>query len=294
MAKKNNKKNKKKKFHLSTLIFILCLIAGLGLLLYPTVSDLYNQYQAQQTINSYKNEIKHTSPSKLEKVWKDAKKYNEDMAKRGQGNLTPEQKKRYEHTLNPGGNGIMGYIVIKKLKENIPIYHGSSDRVLQIGSGHLEWTSLPVGGKSSHAVMTGHRGLPSARLFTDLDKVKKGDKIVFHIMSHTLTYKVDGSQVILPTNYKPLKIIPGEDRITLMTCTPYGVNTHRLLVHAHRVPNDKESVKDAKPSMKPWLIVGGAALGVILLILLIRHFKKKKAAKAAEEGKAAAEKTAEG
>jgi sortase A len=281
MSKKSEKQNKqKKKFHLSTLIFVLCLIAGLCLLLYPTVSDLYNQYKAGQTIRSYKNQMQKLSPQKSAKLWKQAKAYNRALAKRGQNfQLSKQEREKYYKTLNPNGDGIMGYIVIHKLKENIPIYHGTSEKVLQIGSGHIDWTSLPVGGENSLSVLSGHRGLPSARLFTDLDKVKRGDKVVLHVLNHTLTYKVDEIKVILPTQPKSLYIRPGQDGLTLMTCTPYGVNTHRLLVHGHRVPNDKVSAKDASPSKKPlWILIAAAAGTAFLIFLLyrIKHRNRKK------------------
>ena len=265
------KSKSKKKFHLSTLIFILCLTAGLCLLLYPTVSDLYNQYKAAQTIKNYKSQMEKLPPQEAEKIWKQARRYNRDLAKRGQNmQLSKEEKRRYQKTLNPNGDGIMGYIVIRKLKENIPIYHGTSEKVLQIGSGHLDWTSLPVGGKDSLSVVSGHRGLPSARLFTDLDKIGKGDKVVLHVLNRTLTYQVDEIKIILPTQPKSLYIRPGQDGLTLMTCTPYGVNTHRLLVHAHRVPNDALSKKDASPSKKPVWILVLAAAGTVLLLYLLR------------------------
>ena len=174
-----------------------------------------------------------------ERVMDAAKAYNESIAAAGGGvsSFTPAQRTDYDSQLNIDGTGVMGYIEIQKIHISLPIYHGTSDSVLQIAIGHIEGSSLPVGGKSTHCVLSGHRGLPSARLFTDLDQMVEGDNFILRTMNETLTYEVDQIRIVLPEEVGDLQVVPGEDLCTLVTCTPYGVNTHRLLVRGHRVGN---------------------------------------------------------
>ena len=228
--------------------------------------------------------------AEIDALWNEAVEYNTDLAKRGMNfNLSKEQKERYERTLNIGGNGVMGYIDIDCLGVSLPIYHGTSDGVLQVASGHLDWTSLPVGGESSHCVLSGHRGLPSAKLFTDLDKMREGDIFTMTILDQTLTYEVDQIRIVLPEEVSELRIEEGKDYCTLVTCTPYGINTHRMLVRGHRIET-KETAHVISEAMivEPMLIAPILAMPPLLVLLAILLLKPK-AKKKKAESKASAE-----
>lgn len=256
------------KKHFSTLIIVLILLAGLSLLLYPTISDYWNSFHQTRAIASYVKAVDHLDKKDYERIWKEAKQYNKDLSLTGiQMPLSKAKQKEYQKLLNISGNGIMGYIEIPKIRVSLPIYHGVDEGILQIATGHLAGTSLPVGGKSTHCVISGHRGLPSARLFTDLDKMSKGDVFMIHVLNKTLTYEVDQIRIVLPDNLSDLKIQDGQDLFTLVTCTPYGVNTHRLLVRGHRIANI-DSASAAADAVRVDSLVVATVMAVVVLVIL--------------------------
>lgn len=256
------------KKHFSTLIIVLILLAGLSLLLYPTISDYWNSFHQTRAIASYVKAVDHLDKKDYERIWKEAKQYNKDLSLTGiQMPLSKAKQKEYQKLLNISGNGIMGYIEIPKIRVSLPIYHGVDEGILQIATGHLAGTSMPVGGKSSHCVISGHRGLPSARLFTDLDKMSKGDVFMIHVLNKTLTYEVDQIRIVLPDNLSDLKIQDGQDLFTLVTCTPYGVNTHRLLVRGHRIANI-DSASAAADAVRVDSLVVATVMAIAVLIIL--------------------------
>lgn len=233
---------KKKISNLITVFLVLILLAGLSLLLYPTFSDWWNSYHQTKAIASYAADVANLSNEDYEKIWKAATEYNASLSERNSDyTLTEEQKKQYEQLLNVSGDGIMGYIEIPSINCSLPIYHGTQESVLQIAVGHIEWSSLPVGGASSHCVVSGHRGLPSAKLFTNLDELSKGDTFMLRVLDEVLTYEVDQILIVEPQETGALQIEEGKDYCTLVTCTPYGINTHRLLVRGHRIDNIEEA-----------------------------------------------------
>lgn len=232
----------KKNSAFSTIILIIVLLIGLSLLLYPTFSEWYNERFQARAIDTYSQQIAHIDNDRYREIWDSAKAYNQTLLDRKNNFLlSDEQKEAYNRELNIG-DGIMGYIEIPSINVSLAIYHSTDDSILQVAIGHLDWTSLPTGGESTHCVLSGHRGLPSARLFTDLDKLKTGDYFVLHILDEELTYEVDQILIVEPEETDDLLIQPGKDLCTLVTCTPYGVNSHRLLVRGHRTENLKEAV----------------------------------------------------
>lgn len=224
------------KKHLSSILLITAFFIGLGLLLYPTISNYVNSLTQSQAITAYIEHVASLDHQEYDAIWNEAVSYNRDLASRPVNfQLTSEQRATYMRMLNVAGNGIMGYIEIPVISLSLPIYHGDSESVLQKAIGHLEWSSLPVGQPSSHAVLTGHRGLPSARLFSDLDKVSLGDHFMLRVLNEVLTYEVDQITIVEPHEVESLQIIDSEDFCTLITCTPYGINTHRILVRGRRI-----------------------------------------------------------
>ncbi len=273
---------KKKKSSNFLLIFIF--IIGLSLLLYPSFADYWNSFTQSRAIASYQEMVDSLDDEAYQAIWEAAADYNASLLDRPNAYLlSEEQQEQYQQLLNVSGIGVMGYISIPSIGVNLPIYHGTSEGVLQVAVGHLEWTSLPVGGESSHCVLSGHRGLPSARLFTDLDDIVEGDLFMLTILDETLTYEVDQIRIVDPNDTSELQIVEGKDYVTLVTCTPYGINTHRLLVRGHRVENLEEEVivrvtSDAVIIDK--LLVAPFVLAPILLVLLVMMLvstgKKKK------------------
>ena len=234
---------KKKKGTFSTIILFLVLVTGLSLLLYPSFSNYWNSKHASHAIAAYAENVANMDVNKYESLWNDAIAYNERIQNRDNPYVvTEEEKEQYYDLLSPSGDGILGYIEIPALSVYLPIYHGTSESVLQIAVGHIEWTSLPTGGSGTHCALSGHRGLPSAKLFTDLDDLVIGDRFMMQILGETLTYEVDQILIVEPEDSTALLIEEGKDLCTLVTCTPYGINSHRLLVRGHRVANDAESV----------------------------------------------------
>ena len=232
------------------IIRLLVLVVAFAVLLYPTVSGYINEKNGSKVVSNYDAESVRLSNSEKEKMLADARAYNKEMLSNidlidpfSQGETSVDA--RYESLLNMDGSGMMGYIRIPKIKVEIPIYHGTSESVLQAGVGHFWGTSLPVGGESTHTVLTGHRGLPTKTLFTNMDKLVKGDVFYIKVLDETLAYKVDQILTVLPEETDALSIVPGQDYATLVTCTPYAINTHRLLVRGHRIPYE-EAVKIEK------------------------------------------------
>lgn len=231
---------KKKDF--STIALIIVFFVGVSVLLYPTVSDYWNSLHQSQAIATYADSVENMDEQDYEKLWDAAVSYNQKLFQSGHGlGLKDEEKEEYNELLDVSGTGIMSYIEIPKIKCSLPVYHGTDEGVLQIAVGHIEGSSLPVGGLNTHCVLSGHRGLPSAKLFSNLDKLEEGDIFMIRTLDQTLTYEVDQIRIVLPDEVEDLKIEEGKDLCTLVTCTPYGINTHRLLVRGHRVANQEEA-----------------------------------------------------
>ena len=262
-----------KRKHISTIFIILIFLVGLGFISYPTVSNLWNQAHQSRAIATYSKQVEKLDDSENKKMLKAARKYNKSLLKKSDHwKLSKKDKKKYESLLDVSGTGIMGYIEVPKIDCSLPIYHGTDEGALQIAIGHLEGSSLPVGGKNTHCVLSGHRGLPSAKLFSDLDKLEEGDLFMIRTLDQTLTYEVDQIRIVLPEEIDDLKIVEGEDLCTLVTCTPYGINTHRLLVRGHRVANqeDAENIRVTAEAMQVDTRIVAAFVAVpILLVLLI-------------------------
>ncbi|MBR6939791.1 MAG: class C sortase [Clostridia bacterium] len=271
------------KKHLSTIIVIVVFVIGLGLMLYPVVSDLLNKAHQSYAISSYDKQVAKMSKEDFHRILTDARSYNKTVTQ----NEFPRDDRdvkgndEYLKAINPSGNGMIGYLKIETINVKMPIYHTTKESVLQIGVGHIPTTSLPVGGLNTHAVLTGHRGLPSAKLFTDLDKVKLGDRFQIIVLDDTLNYEVVQIKTVLPTDTADLQIVPGKDYVTLVTCTPYGINTHRLLVRGERVETIEESAEVTSEAVRiDPLTVAPVVLAPVLLawiiLMLTRPVKKKK------------------
>ena len=257
----------------STIVLLLVFLIGLSLLLYPTVSDYWNSFHQSQAIAGYAEAVADLDNAAYEHYWADAQAYNEalpDNSRRYQP--TEAEHARYESLLNISGNGIMGYIEIPAIGVSLPVYHGVEDTVLQIAIGHIEGTSLPVGGLGTHCVVSGHRGLPSAKLFTDLDKLAAGDVFLLRVLDEVLTYEVDQIHIVEPDEVELLEIVEGEDLCTLVTCTPYGINSHRLLVRGHRVENQESAsairVTADAMQIEPVLVAPAVAAPMLLVLLV--------------------------
>ena len=264
---------------LINIFLILALVAGLSLLLYPTVSDYWNSLHASQAVASYDQAVKSMDEGKYDELLQRAGQYNRDLFLRGTlFALTDEEREDYNSQLDIDGSGVMGYIEIPTIKVSLPIYHGTSDDVLQVAVGHLEWSSLPVGGESTHCVLSGHRGLPSAKLFTNLDQLTEGDLFVIRTLDEVLTYEVDRILIVLPSELQALAAEEGKDLCTLVTCTPYGVNSHRMLVRGHRVDNQSEAVRLTADAIRvdPLLVAPIAAIPLLLALLLLLAVAPKK------------------
>lgn len=273
-----------KKGFYSTIILILIFFAGLSLLLYPTVSDYWNSLHQSKAITQYADQVAALDNGVYEQLLADARSYNQALLeKTDRYEMNDEEQAEYESLLNVSDNGMIGYIEISRIGCSLPIYHGTDEARLQIAVGHIEGSSLPVGGESTHAVLSGHRGLPSARLFTDLDKLVSGDTFVLRILNETLTYEVDQILIVEPYEMNALEIEEGKDYCTLVTCTPYGINTHRLLVRGHRIDNLKEAktIRATADAMQIEPVIVALFLAIpILLLLLVGMFvsihKKKR------------------
>lgn len=285
----------------SKIVIILIFLAGLSLLLYPLVANQWNNHRQKQLISNYESVVADKEAAgniDYAAEMKKAEAYNDALLPSilpdsfAVADASTETDSSYEDSLNIAGDGMMGIVEIPKIAIKLPIYHGTSDEVLQKAAGHLEGSSLPIGGESTHAVISAHRGLPSASLFTDLDQLEIGDHFLIHVLDETLCYEVDQILVVDPEDTSALAVEDGEDLVTLLTCTPYGVNTQRLMVRGHRVPYEEQAVADEQTPLSGlslhtnyllWVVVGIVITGVFILILFIREKKlQKKAAKQKE------------
>ncbi|MCD8348588.1 MAG: class C sortase [Lachnospiraceae bacterium] len=258
--------------HFTTILLLLILLAGVSLLLYPTISDYWNSFHQSRAIATYVDAVAELDENDYEEMWQAAAAYNETLLDNSdRWNLTEEEEEEYNSILDVTGTGIMGYIEIPKISVYLPIYHGTDEGVLEVAIGHLSGSSLPVGGEGTHCVVSGHRGLPSAKLFTDLDELEEGDIFVMYVLDQTLTYEVDQILIVEPDDLTSLEIEEGEDLCTLVTCTPYGVNSHRMLVRGHRVENQEDytvSVTSDAQLIDEKLVAPFVAAPMILLFLL--------------------------
>lgn len=271
------------KKNLSSIILVLIFIIGLSLLLYPSFSDYWNSFHQSRAIASYAQTVTTIDDDQYEKMWAQAQEYNTTLAKKqNRWVLSEKEYEEYEGLLNIGGTGIIGYIEIPNIKVSLPIYHGVDEAVLQIAVGHIEGSSLPVGGEGTHCVISGHRGLPSAKLFTNLDEMEEGDLFMMRVLDETLTYEVDQIRIVEPEDLSALEIEEGKDLCTLVTCTPYGINSHRLLVRGHRVENmeSANSIRVTADAMQidPVMVAPVIAVPILLILLiwLLVHYRKRR------------------
>ena len=255
----------------SSIILILIFLVGLSVMLYPTVSDYINQKNQSRAVASYSEEVENLSDVDYQAYFDAADDYNRRLAETPDAFYRPEEVSGYTDTLDVSGTGIMGYITISKIGVELPVYHGTSDGVLQVAAGHLEGSSLPVGGAGTHAVISAHRGLPSAKLFTNLDELEVGDTFTITVLDRVLTYEVDQISIVLPTETDLLQPVEGKDYVTLMTCTPYGINTHRLLVRGKRIENaeNQKHIRVTADALRIEPIIVAPALAVPMLLVML-------------------------
>lgn len=276
-----------------TILLSGVMLAGIGLLLYPTVSDLWNSYHQTKAIITYAKDVSDAGEETCAALWDAAEAYNARLAGKESrsSELSEEERADYERQLSITENSPMGFVEIPDIRVSLPIYHGTSEGVLQKAIGHIEGSSLPIGGKSTHAVISGHRGLPSARLFTDLDKLEEGDLFFLHVLGKTLTYEVDQILTVEPDELEALEIVPGQDYCTLVTCTPYGINSHRLLVRGNRTEvSVQEAEEEQDPEQEPekdyMIFAVMAVLGIFLVLaVLLAVWKKKRKKRRRKQGK---------
>ncbi|MCC8014224.1 MAG: class C sortase [Eubacterium sp.] len=259
------------KDRISTIALVIIFLFGLCLILYPPLSNYYNSFHMTSMINDYQKAIEELDDDTYEQILAAAVSYNEQLVKTQSGlSLPPEMREEYEKQLDVTGFGVMGYIEIKSINVYIPIYHGTDDAALAAGAGHLEGSSLPIGGETAHSVICGHRGLPSAKLFTDLDKLDIGDEFTIYVLDDAYTYEVSDIYIIEPDDASKLYLVEGEDLCTLYTCTPYGINTQRLLLRGKRVDDSSAHLRISSEAYKIESAIAAPIFAVpILLILLI-------------------------
>ena len=271
------------KKNIPTIIVIVIFICGLSLFLYPTVSNLYNQYLNHKLIGDYKDTFENATPEQLSSAMADAIAFNENC---GDPKKLEELGLTYEDMLNVSGSGVMGYVEIPKISVSLIIYHTIEEDVLQKGIGHVAESHLPIGGSSTHCVLAGHTGLPSAKLLTNIDHLKLGDRFYIHVLNEVLEYKIDDISVVEPSEVSRLNVVSGKDYVTLVTCTPYGVNSHRLLVRGVRVDSTDLSAKEdgvvnelLNVDMKYLLTFSLIGLFIIFIaVAKLRNIRKKKTA----------------
>ena len=283
---KQKKKKKKKKVSITNILLVLIMLTGIGILAYPSVSDWWNSMHATQAIAGYVEAVETMSKEEKEAIFAKAKEYNDSLPNGVNFNISEEKYAEYASILDVTGTGIMGYIQIQSIGVNLPVYHGVDEGILQIAVGHIPGSSFPIGGERTHAVMSGHRGLPSAKLFSDLDKLKEGDVFTVTVLDETFTYMIDQIRIVLPEETDELAIVDDKEYATLVTCTPYGVNSHRMLMRGHRIANLDGKATPADAVKIPTSIVipavGIPLLFVVLLGMLI-YYRKKKPGKTAQE-----------
>ncbi len=284
-----------KKSRASTVILIIVFLVGLSLLLYPSLSDYWNSFRQSRAIASYVESVSHLDNQEYQALLEEARAYNASLVG-DKTRFSPTEEETAEYlTLLGSTGGAVGYIEVPVISLSLPIYLGTSETVLQVGVGTMEGSSLPIGGESTHAVLTGHRGLPSATLFTDLDRLVQGDMFHIHILNETCTYEVDQILIVEPAEMDALEIAEGEDYCTLVTCTPYGVNSHRMLVRGHRIETPEDAVfVQVSPDalqMDPLFIAPFVAVPILLVLLLFLLFGgQKRSAKSNSHQKAQAKK----
>lgn len=270
---------RKKSNIISTILLTIMLLVGLSVMLYPTVSDWWNSKVQSRAVASYQEAVAEMDDGETERLIQQAHDYNEKLSRIYSPLTSSDEVEGYEDILNISGTGIMGYISIPFIKVELPIYHGTSEEVLNIAAGHLKGTSLPVGGSNTHAVISAHRGLPSAKLFTDLDQLVEGDTFTINVLGEVYTYEIETILTVEPDDIDKLAIIPNGDYVTLMTCTPYGINTHRLLLRSHRIDTtyhyDVKVVADAT-QVDPMLAVPAIALPFLILLICFWVVSSKK------------------
>lgn len=267
--------------HLASIFLTIALLFGLCLLVYPTFSDWYNSFHQSRAIASYAQNVAQIDNSHYDALLEAGREYNAELARLPavQWKLTDDELERYQSTMDITGTGIICYIEIPKIKCSLPIYHGVEDTVLQIAIGHIPGSSLPIGGESTHAVLSGHRGLPSAKLFTDLDKLEEGDTFLLNVLDDVLTYEIDQILIVEPDDLSALEIVPGEDLVTLVTCTPYGVNSHRMLVRGHRIETQEvHTVRVTADAVQidPNLVAPVLAAPILLALFILLLIPRKK------------------
>ncbi|MBQ6808410.1 MAG: class C sortase [Firmicutes bacterium] len=270
-----------KKSSIINIVLILLLLVGLSLLLYPSISDYWNSLHQSQAIANYAEDVAQLDEEEYSQLWQEAEAYNQALRERKNSYFfTEEEKEEYNRLLDPAGYGVMGYVEIPSISCSLPLYHGTDESVLQIALGHLEWSSLPTGGVGTHCVLSGHRGLPSAKLFTDLDKLVEGDIFLLQVLDRVLTYEVDQILIVEPQETASLQIFEGKDYCTLVTCTPYGKNTHRLLVRGHRVETAETEVSVRVTSeailIEPVIVAPILAMPMLVLLLIILCWPRKR------------------
>ena len=274
---------------LSTLALILVSLFGLGLILYPSLSNAWNERHATRAIAAYSEELSAVDEESYAEVWEAALAYNEKVSQNPGFELTPELAEEYASVLDISGLGILGYVEIPAIKVSLPIYHGTSDGVLQVAAGHLDWTNLPIGGEGTHCAISGHRGLSSARLFTDLPRLKAGDVFYIRVLNELLTYEVDQEKTVLPYELNDLLAESGKDYFTLITCTPYAVNTHRLLVRGHRIANEEEVRRVLVPAdalrVEPLIVAPILAAPIVLMMIILVFLMPEAPSQPTKKGK---------
>ena len=264
---------KKRKSHISTIILVIVFFVGLSVMLYPTISDLINAREQKEAIAAYDRTMSSMQESQKEKMLNDAIEYNNKLSKFFNPVETPDCVSGYENILNVTGTGIIGYISIPKIKCELPIYHGTSDAVLNVAVGHIKGSSMPIGGDSTHSVISAHRGLPSAKLFSDLDQMEIGDIFEITVLDQVIKYSVDKISVVYPDDLSKLKIEKGRDLVTLVTCTPYGVNTQRLLVRGKRIyADDDTAIRVESDAFRIEPLIVASVLSIPLLIIIVIFF----------------------
>lgn len=289
-AAASEKKPSKARRFVSNLVTVLLVAAGVFFFLvmtYPFWSDWFTRLRARRNITNYAQAVSSQDTEEIERMWNEAMAFNRTLSLDNELTaLTDEQEETYTQMLDVSGTGIMGSLEIPKINVSLPIYHGTSESVLMVGVGHLEGSSLPVGGKDTHCVLTGHTGMPSAELLTNLNQMKEGDEFYLYVLNRTLTYEVDQITVVLPTEVDALASEPGEDYCTIVTCTPYGINSHRLLVRGRRIATVAKDTEDIYPDARREMIItdiklaipfaiAGVAIAVIAALILRRKKKKR-------------------
>lgn len=273
------KKKKKKRVSFSTIILVLILLAGVAVFLYPTVSDWWNSMHATKAIANYVSAVEEMPKEEKAKILKTAKRYNDSRPNGVNFNLSEKELAEYNKILDITGTGIMGYIQIPSIGVDLPIYHTVDEGILQIAVGHIPGSSLPVGGKRTHAVLSGHRGLPSAKLFSDLDKLKEGDIFTVTVLDRVVTYQADQIRIVLPEETDELAIVDGKDYCTLSTCTPYGINTHRILLRGHRIKNINGDIAITSEATRIPTYIVVPAVGVpilfIMLVIMLIYYRRR-------------------